>query len=71
MAWTNIDQTYTTPQHKNAWAHLANVGAWRRVKPDQPDGVTNTLMLLALAKAANKQAYVNTDGANEIVSVYF
>ncbi|HEX2027453.1 MAG TPA: hypothetical protein VHF25_05585 [Nitriliruptorales bacterium] len=71
MAWTTINQTYATPQHKNAWAHLASVNAWRRVNPDQPDGVTNVLVLLALAKATNKQAFVSTDAANNIVNVYF
>jgi hypothetical protein len=71
MPWTNINQTYTTPQHKNAWAHLASANAWRRVNPDQPDGVANVFLLLALARATNKQANVNTDAANNIVNVYF
>ncbi len=70
MPWTNINQTYATPQHKNAWAHLANVNAWRRVNPDQPDGVTNVFLLLALARATNRQANVNTDAANNIINAY-
>ena len=70
--WMNINQTYATPHSMNAWAHLPSPSAgWRRVKRISTDGVTNTFLLLALAKAANKQAHVTVDGANEITAIYF
>jgi immune inhibitor A len=68
--WMNIEQTYSTPHSMNAWARLPNQG-FRKVKPLATDGVTNTFLLLALARATNKQAHVTTDGANEITAVYF
>ena len=70
MPWMNLNMTYSTPNSMNAWASLPGQG-WRKVKPISTDGVTNTFMLLALARATNKQANVNLDGANEITSVYF
>ena len=67
--WMNIDQTYATPNSMNAWGNLPNQG-WRKVKPITTDGVTNTFILLALAKATSKQAHVTTDSSNEITAVY-
>lgn len=70
--WMNVNQTYSTPHGMNAWAHLPNPTAgWRKVKPIAADGVTNTFLLLALAKGTGKQANVVTDGANQITAVYF
>ncbi|HYR10015.1 MAG TPA: hypothetical protein VEQ60_19735 [Longimicrobium sp.] len=66
--WQNINQTYSTPHSMNAWAALP--AGWRKVKPLAADGVTNTFLLLALARATNKQAHVTTDGVNEITAVY-
>jgi hypothetical protein len=70
MPWMNIDLTYSSPNSMNAWASLAGQG-WRKVKPVSTDGVTNTFLLLALARATNKQAHPDVDGANEITAVYF
>jgi hypothetical protein len=69
MPLMNINTTYSTPHAMNAWAALPTLG-WRKVKPISTDGVTNTFLLLALAKATSKQANVNLDAANEITSVY-
>ena len=70
--WMNINQTYSTPGSKNAWAHLPSPSAgWRKIKGSSNDGVTNTFMLLALAKASAKQAHVTVDSSNEITAVYF
>jgi hypothetical protein len=67
--WMNINQTYATPHNTNAWAALPNQG-WRKVKETSSDGVTNTFLLLALARATNRQAHVTTDSANQITVVY-
>jgi immune inhibitor A len=67
--WMNINQTYATPHSMNAHANLPNQG-WRKVKPTSTDGVTNVFLLLALAKATNRQAHVTTDSANTITAVY-
>jgi hypothetical protein len=69
--WMNINQTYSTPASKNAWAHLPSpTSGWRKLKGTSNDGVTNTFLLLALAKATSKQAHVTVDGSNEITAVY-
>ncbi len=70
MASTDVQLTYATPSSKNAWAYPADAGAWRKVKGTSTDGVTNTFLLLALARANGKKATVNVDASNEITSVY-
>jgi hypothetical protein len=40
------------------------------VKPISTDGVTNVFVLLALAKANNRQAHVTVDSTNQITAVY-
>lgn len=68
---TTVNSTYATPHSKNAWAHTADAGGWRKIKGTSEDGVTNTFLLLALARANNKSATVNYDaGTNEITAVY-
>lgn len=69
MANTTVNMTYATPGSKNAWAHLASTNAWNRVAPTTEDGVTNTFLLLALARATSKQANV-TVTSNQITHVY-
>jgi hypothetical protein len=68
--WTTINQVYATPHTKNCHAHVASDNAWRKVKPISDDGVTNTHLLLALARANSKKAYVVKDGTNQITGVY-
>ncbi|MFE7630670.1 hypothetical protein [Kocuria sp. NPDC057446] len=69
--WTVINQTFATPQDKNAWAHIAadNLG-WRKVQPNAADGVTNTFLVLVAAKASGKQANVVLNASNEITQAY-
>jgi hypothetical protein len=67
---TAINRVYATPHSKNGWAHLAAENAWRKVKPISTDGVTNTVLLLALARANSKNVSVTKDGANQITAVY-
>jgi hypothetical protein len=67
---TAINRVYATPDSKNGWAHLAADSAWRKVKPISTDGVTNTLLLLALARANSKSVSVTKNGANQITAVY-
>jgi hypothetical protein len=68
--WMTINRVYATPDNKNCWAHLASDSAWRKVKPISDDGVTNTHLLLALARANGKKAHVSKDGSNLITAVY-
>ncbi len=67
--WKTINRTYATTASKNCWANLASTG-WRRVKPTTDSGVTNTHLLLSLARANSMQAYVTLDGSNLITAVY-
>lgn len=67
--WTEIDQVYGTAAAQNCWASLAGEG-WRQVKPGSDSGVTNVHLLLTLANANDKQAYVVQNDAGEITAVY-
>ena len=68
--WTNINQIYTSHHSQNAWAHLAGTGAWHKVLPLSTDGVTNVHVLLATAKANNRQVYVVFDASKNITAAY-
>ncbi|MBG6240040.1 hypothetical protein IWX78_003031 [Mycetocola sp. CAN_C7] len=65
-----INQIFTSHHSQNAWAHLAVDGAWHKVLPNAPDGVTNVHLVLATAKANGKQVYVVLDAAKNITQVY-
>ena len=62
--WTKVNQVYTTPHAKNAWAHLVGTNKWHKVKPTSDDGVTNTFLVLTVAKGADKQCYVGTEASS-------
>jgi hypothetical protein len=68
--WTLINQIYATHHAQNAWAHLAVDGAWHKILPNSPDGVTNVLVILAAARANGKQVNVVLDAAKNITQVY-
>lgn len=68
--WTTINQVYSSRDGQNAWAHLAGTNAWHRILPGVADGVTNVHLLLAAAKANNRQAYVVRDGSGSITAAY-
>ncbi len=68
--WTNINQIYTTNHSQNAWAHLAGTNAWHKVLTGAADGVTNVYVVLASARANNRQVYVGFDANKNIIAVY-
>ncbi|MDN5766617.1 MAG: hypothetical protein L0H96_04695 [Humibacillus sp.] len=68
---TTVNATYATPHSKNAWAYTADAGAYRKIKGISEDGVTNTFLLLALARANSRSATVVYEaGTNQITAVY-
>lgn len=67
--WTDISQVYSTAAAQNCWASIPDQG-WRKVKPGSDSGVTNIHLLLTLANANDKQAYVVQNDADEITAVY-
>jgi hypothetical protein len=67
---TAINRVYATPDSKNCWAYLASDNAWRKVNETSTDGVTNTHLLLALARANSKNASVFKNASNRITAVY-
>ena len=67
--WRTSNQADARTAAKNCWASLAGRG-WRKVKPTTDSGVTNTHLLLSLANANGKQAYVKLDSSNLITAVY-
>lgn len=67
-----VSLTFATPEHKNAWAYCLAKGihpGWRKIDPNTPDGVTNTLWLLATAKAHGNKVRARLDGTH-IYQVY-
>ena len=69
--WITINQVFARAGAQDCWAHLAgSINNWRRVKPGAADGVTNVFVLLASAKASNKQVYVVLSG-DQIAEAYF
>lgn len=69
--WTKINQVYASPHDKNTWAHLVGTNKWHKVKPISNDGVTNTFLVLAIAKGADRQVYVGTESSTDnITAVY-
>ncbi|HKJ12338.1 MAG TPA: hypothetical protein VJ976_08120 [Ornithinimicrobium sp.] len=69
MTNTAINSVFATPHSKNAWAYPASESSWRKIKGNSTDGVSNTFLLLALARAHNRSANV-TIASNEITEVY-
>ncbi|WP_026926223.1 hypothetical protein [Granulicoccus phenolivorans] len=68
--WTQVNQVFTTHHAQNAWAHLASDNAWHKILPNAADGVTNVHLLLSLARANGKQAFVVLDAAKNITQAY-
>lgn len=68
--WTKVNQVYSTPHQMNAWAHLVGTNKWHKVKTLSADGVTNTFLVLATAKGADRQVHVTTESAGDITAVY-
>ncbi len=52
-----VQRVYSTNSSQNAWAQIEDVG-WRKIKTGASDGVTNTFVLLAAAKANNRTVNV-------------
>jgi hypothetical protein len=71
MASTAVTSTFATPHSKNAWAATADTSSWHKVKGISTDGVSNTFLLLALARANGKTVHTTYEaGSNEITAVY-
>jgi hypothetical protein len=56
-----VTQVYATPHSRNAWAHFAGHG-WRKIHPNAPNGVTDTLGLLATSRATGRKVHARFDG---------
>ncbi|HEX2027452.1 MAG TPA: M12 family metallopeptidase [Nitriliruptorales bacterium] len=70
LVW--VRQTFATTASKNAWAYVEGAGittGWRKIDPNAPDGVTNTLSILAASRAFDKQVYADLDGG-QIYAAY-
>ena len=68
--WVTINQVFARAGAQDSWAHLAgSINAWKRVKPGATDGVTNVSVILASAKASNKQVYIVLSG-DQIAEAY-
>lgn len=69
--WHNnkqVLQTFASHDSQNAWANVETLG-WKKIKKDDPDGVTNIFVQMNAAKANNRKVSVHLDG-NEIDIAY-
>lgn len=57
-----VARVYATPNTMNAWAAFPGIG-WRRIEPTSTDGVTNTLAVLAAARANTRTVSASLDGS--------
>lgn len=72
MAWhynKKVNLTYSTSHKQNCWAYIDTVG-WRKIKPNESDGVTNVYAMMCAAKGNNRLVNVFTDGDNQITTAY-
>jgi hypothetical protein len=58
-----VSLVYATTNSKSAWVSFQNLG-WRRIDTRTADGVTNTLEVLAVAKATGRKVHASLDGQN-------
>lgn len=69
--WTKINQVYVTPHDMNVWAHVVATNKWHKTKPIASSGVTNVAVVLAAAKANDKQVNVGLEAStSQITAVY-
>ena len=69
--WHNnkqVLQTFASHDSQNARANVETLGS-KKIKKDDPDGVTNIFVQMNAAKANNRTASVHLDG-NEIDIAY-
>lgn len=62
--WHNnkaVLQTFASNNSQNAWANIESLG-WKKIKPDDSDGVTNVFVQMNAAKANNRKVSVHLDG---------
>lgn len=62
-----VSLAFATPQGKNAWGYMSKQGihpGWRKIHPNAPDGVTNTLWVLASARANGRKVHAQLDGTH-------
>lgn len=63
-----IRRAFTSYHSKNAWALIQDVG-WRKIKPSNNDGVTNTFAAVCEARANGKTATVQVSNT-ELFQIY-
>jgi hypothetical protein len=54
-------------QPRNAWVWLESVGAWRQIRRDNADAVTNVLALAVEAKGSSRQVDVEIDDSTNLI----
>ncbi len=61
--------TYTSHDSQNAWALISGIGSWKKIKPGNSDGVTNTFVALCAAKANGRKVdvYVADDEIERVI----
>ncbi len=64
--WHNnkdVRYVYTTHGSQTAYAVVADVAGWKRIKADSTDGVANVATLLSTAKAHGRKVNVYIDNS--------
>ncbi len=65
-----VQYVYANVATMYAYAIIEGLSGWIRISPASPDGVTNVLDILKVAKANNKRVNVYIDSNNQIIAVY-
>ena len=63
-----VRAVYRGYEHLNAWVMLDSIGAWRKIRPESADAVTDILTLAAEAKANNRVVHVQIDDSTDLIN---
>jgi hypothetical protein len=68
LNFQTVRYVWTNYQSRNAWVWLDSIGAYRRIRPDNADAVTNMMTLAAEARANNRQVDVEIDDSTSQIN---
>lgn len=63
--WHNnvtVTRTHAKNGTQQAWAVIGGISGWKRIRPNEPDGVTNVFMILSAGLANGRRVDVFVEG---------
>ena len=70
--WHNnksVVRAHCKKNSRQAWAIIAGLSGWKRIRPSTTDGVTNCYSLLCIAQANNRKVNVFLNSSDQIERV--